>query len=72
MFARLLGITILVGLVAPAAAGAGVTATPVATLTAPTYITAPPGDTHRVLVVQQGGKIMLIKDGVACRPRSWT
>ncbi len=63
MFARLLGITILVGLVAPAAAGAGVTATTVATLTAPTYITAPPGDTHRVLVVQQGGKIMLIKDG---------
>ncbi len=60
---RLIPIAILLGLLAPAAATAGVNATPVATLSAPTYITAPPGDTHRVFVVQQGGKIMLIKDG---------
>ncbi len=65
MFGRLLGIAILLGLVAPAAATAGVKATPVATLTAPTYITAPPGDTHRLFVVEQSGPIMLIKDGGA-------
>ena len=63
MLRRLIPIAILLGLLAPAAATAGVKATPVATLSAPTYITAPPGDTHRVFVVQQGGKIVLIKDG---------
>jgi glucose/arabinose dehydrogenase len=62
---RLIPVVILLGLLAPAAATAGVKATPVATLSAPTYITAPPGDTHRVFVVQQSGQIMLIKDGAA-------
>jgi glucose/arabinose dehydrogenase len=60
---RLLGLAIVVGLISPAAATAGVKATPVATLTAPTYVAAPSGDPHRLFVVQQGGKIMLIRDG---------
>jgi glucose/arabinose dehydrogenase len=64
MLARLLGIGMLVGLLAPAAATAGVKATPVASVTAPTYIVSPPGDTHRLLVVQQNGRITLLKDGV--------
>ncbi|HSE66639.1 MAG TPA: PQQ-dependent sugar dehydrogenase, partial [Gemmatimonadales bacterium] len=28
------------------------------------YLTAPPGDTHRTMVVERGGKIWLLKDGV--------
>ena len=63
MLGRAIAIALLLGLVAPAAAVAGVKATPVGTFTAPTYIAAPPGDTHRLFVVQQGGQIMLIKDG---------
>lgn len=33
-------------------------------LTLPCYVTAPPGDTSRLLVVQQNGLVSLIKDGV--------
>jgi glucose/arabinose dehydrogenase len=29
----------------------------------PLYVTAPPGDTHRVFVVQQGGKVIDLHDG---------
>jgi hypothetical protein len=32
-------------------------------LTAPLYLTQPPGDTSRLFVVEQGGKIRLIKNG---------
>jgi len=28
------------------------------------YLTAPPGDTHRTIVIERGGKIWLLKDGV--------
>jgi glucose/arabinose dehydrogenase len=28
------------------------------------YLTAPPGDTHRTMVVERGGKIWLLKDGI--------
>jgi glucose/arabinose dehydrogenase len=38
--------------------------TPVGTFDVPVYVTAPPGDQHRVMVVEQGGKIMEIRDGV--------
>jgi glucose/arabinose dehydrogenase len=54
----------VVGVLIPASAWAGVKATPVGDFSAPTYMTAPPGDTHRLFVVQQGGQISLIKDGV--------
>ena len=56
----------VVGVLVPASAWAGVKATPVGAVgdfNAPTYMAAPPGDTHRLFVVQQGGQIALIKDG---------
>ena len=37
---------------------------PIANISAPTYITAPPGDATRLFVVQQTGQIELIKGGV--------
>ena len=60
----------VVGVLVPASAWAGVKATPVGAVgdfNAPTYMAAPPGDTHRLFVVQQGGQIALIKDGVSAR-----
>ena len=56
----------VVGVLVPASAWAGVKATPVGAVgdfNAPTYMAAPPGDTHRLFVVQQGGQIALVKDG---------
>ena len=29
----------------------------------PTYVTAPPGDTHRLFVVQRGGSVIVLRDG---------
>jgi glucose/arabinose dehydrogenase len=55
----------VVGVLVPASAVAGVKVTPVGQFSAPTYMASPPGDTHRLFVVQQGGQIMLIKDGGA-------
>jgi glucose/arabinose dehydrogenase len=54
----------LVALPAPARA-ATVTLAKVGDFTAPVYVAAPPGDTSRVFVVQRGGAIALVKDGVA-------
>src|ERR1700761_3864197 len=57
----------VVGVLVPASAWAGGKATPVGAVgdfSAPTYMASPPGDTHRLFVVQQGGQIALIKDGV--------
>ena len=64
MLGRAIRLAILLGVLLPASASAGVRATVVGTFSAPTYIAAPPGDTHRVFVVQQSGQIRLIKDGV--------
>jgi glucose/arabinose dehydrogenase len=44
-------------------AGAAVRLVPVGTFERPTYVTAPPGDAQRVVVVEQGGRVWLIKDG---------
>jgi glucose/arabinose dehydrogenase len=44
-------------------ARAAVALTPVGTFERPTYVTAPPGDTGRVLVVEQTGRVRLIKGG---------
>ena len=60
---RALRLAILMGLLVPASASAGIRATVVGTFSSPTYIAAPPGDTHRLFVVQQSGQIELIKDG---------
>jgi glucose/arabinose dehydrogenase len=54
----------VVGVLLPASASAGVKATPVGDFNAPTYMAAPPGDTQRLFVVQQGGQIGLVKDGI--------
>ena len=60
---RVLRVAILIAVVLPASASAGVRATVVGTFNAPTYIAAPPGDTDRLFVVQQSGQIQLIKNG---------
>ena len=39
-------------------------ATHIGDFDSPTYIVSPPGDTHRVLIVEQTGVVRLIKDGV--------
>jgi glucose/arabinose dehydrogenase len=62
---RALRLAILIGLLVPASAWAGIRATVVGNFDAPTYIAAPPGDTHRLFVVEQSGVIELIKDGGA-------
>jgi glucose/arabinose dehydrogenase len=61
---RAFRLAILIGLMVPASASAGVTAAVVGTFSSPTYIAAPPGDSHRLFVVQQSGQIELIKDGL--------
>jgi glucose/arabinose dehydrogenase len=65
MLGRAIRLAILIGVLLPASASAGIRATVLGTFGAPTYIAAPPGDTHRLFVVQQPGQIMLIKDGGA-------
>src|SRR5438876_4095280 len=37
---------------------------PVGAFSEPTFVSAPPGDEHRLVVVQQGGQIKLVLDGV--------
>ena len=63
MLGRVLRLAILAGILLPASASAGITASVVGTFKSPTYMVAPPGDTHRMFVVQQSGQIELIKDG---------
>src|SRR3954465_6625546 len=50
------------GLLAPSAQATKLT--PVGTFSSPVYVTAPPGDTSRQFVVEQGGTIRVIRDGV--------
>src|SRR3954454_24673853 len=45
------------------AASAAVHATRVGTFSTPVYTTAPPGDPHRLFVVEKGGRIMVLRDG---------
>ena len=37
---------------------------PVGTFSSPTYLTAPPGDGERLFVVEQGGRIRVVRNGV--------
>jgi hypothetical protein len=60
---RAIPLAILIGVLVPGSASAGVRAAVVGTFSHPTYIAAPPGDTHALFVVQQSGQIELIKDG---------
>jgi hypothetical protein len=59
-------LTLAAGLAAPATAQAAPRFEPVdGTYDAPIYLTAPPRDTTRVFVVQRGGLVMVVRDGVA-------
>jgi glucose/arabinose dehydrogenase len=62
--AAVLATLALAALPGPARA-ATVTLAKIGDFTAPVYVAAPPGDTSRVFVVQRGGAIALVKDGVA-------
>src|SRR3954468_4941876 len=44
-------------------ASAAVHPTRVGTFSTPVYATAPPGDPHRLFVVEKGGRIMVLRDG---------
>lgn len=59
---------VIVCLFAPAPVSAALHLTPVGTFTVPVYVTAPPGDPHRVMVVEQAGKIIEVRDGVKQDP----
>jgi glucose/arabinose dehydrogenase len=47
----------------PTATGKGVRLVPVGTFDAPLWVTAPPGDKRRLFVVEQGGRIMVVRGG---------
>ena len=48
---------------ATTAAGHGVRLVRIGTFDAPLYLTAPPGDTSEQFVVEQGGRIMIVRNG---------
>ena len=52
------------GLAGPATAGAAVRLVAVGTFASPMFVTAPPGDAHRVFVVERGGTVRIVRDGV--------
>jgi hypothetical protein len=54
-------------LVAVPSAHAAVHATEVATFSGPVFATAPPADPHRLMVVEQGGRVRVVRDGVKLR-----
>jgi glucose/arabinose dehydrogenase len=56
-------VSVAVALAAPAVAGAALHLSQIGTFTQPVYVTAPPGDPHRVFVVEQPGRIMEVRDG---------
>ena len=65
-------LTLLAALFASAAfaapASAALHLTSIGTFTSPVYVTAPPGDPHRVFVVEQAGRIIEVRDGVKQDP----
>jgi glucose/arabinose dehydrogenase len=48
---------------APASSARSVGLKRVGTFSSPVYVTAPPADKHRLFVVEQGGRIRVLKDG---------
>src|SRR3954468_19492205 len=65
-------VTILAALIAAAAfapsASAALHLSKIGDFTNPVYVTAPPGDPHRVFVVEQAGRIFEVRDGVKQTP----
>jgi len=55
--------TAVAGSTAPAAAAAGVRLVEVGRFQSPLYATAPPGDARRLMVVEQGGRIRVVRGG---------
>src|SRR5437763_13080659 len=49
---------------APSSASAALPLAKVGAFSDPTFVTAPPGDPHRLFVVEKGGSIRLVRDGV--------
>ena len=48
---------------ARAAAARGVRLRSIGRFSSPIYVTAPPGDTHRLFVLQRGGSVIVLRDG---------
>jgi glucose/arabinose dehydrogenase len=65
MTPRLLACALALALLACAAssASAAVHLTPIADFSLPVHVATPPGDAHRLFVVEQGGRIMEVRDG---------
>ncbi len=57
----------VLGLAAPAAAAPGVRLKQIGTFKDPIYVAAPPRDRHRVFVVEQEGRIRVVRDGRVLR-----
>jgi Glucose / Sorbosone dehydrogenase len=55
---------LLAVLLFPAAATATPSLQPLGTFDSPVYVTAAPGDTHRLFVVERAGRVRIVKDGV--------
>ncbi|MCW3066160.1 MAG: glucose/sorbosone dehydrogenase-like protein, partial [Solirubrobacterales bacterium] len=60
---RIVLLTAVAGALAPAGARGAVTLAPVGTFSQPVYVTAPPGDASRLFVVEQTGRIRVVRDG---------
>jgi hypothetical protein len=60
----LLTVALAAALAGASPASAAVHATQIATFSSPVYATSPPADPHRLMVVEQAGKVMIVKDGV--------
>jgi glucose/arabinose dehydrogenase len=58
-----MGGTLLAVLLFPAGAGATPSLQAVGTFDSPVYVTAAPGDTHRLFVVERAGRVRIVKDG---------
>src|SRR3954447_20182303 len=54
---------LVAALAAPGGARAAVSLVKVGDFASPVYVTAPPGDASRLLVVEQGGTVRLLRDG---------
>lgn len=62
--AAAIAMTLAAALALAPEAGAAPGLAPVGTFSEPTYVTAPPGDPHRLFVVEKGGSIYVVHDGV--------
>src|SRR4051794_40266538 len=54
---------VVAALALPAAAAAAPELKPVGSFTVPVHAAAPPGDEHRLFVVEQAGVVRLVRDG---------